>query len=254
LAQKDGYAALSFDPADYKTLNDIPLITRGCDSQYAVNPAFSHMWQKLTVDELAASVVELLPYNQWVYPSGMPVILSLTGGEPTLRAKILAELLNNPQMKYCKHVLMETNCAVPLTWKFIGDINQWLSADTTRKWTWSNSPKLSVSGEPWDKAIVPKIAMMQRGVSGKEFCNQVDQYFKFVCGPNEADFDEVALAMGEYYAEGIPRDSDIYVMPVACTEEQQQEISAQVARMCIERGYIYCHRIQNSVFGNGVGT
>jgi organic radical activating enzyme len=254
MAQKDGYAALDFNPADFKSLKDIPLITRGCDSQYAVNPAFAHMWQKLTVDELATAVVDLLPNKQWVYPSGIPVILSLTGGEPTLRAKIFAELLEHPLMKDCKHVLVETNCAVPLTWKFTGDINQWLAADTTRKWTWSNSPKLTVSGESWDKAIVPKVALMQRTIFGKEFCNQVDQYFKFVCGPNVADFDEVDLAMTEYYDAGIPRDVDVYIMPVACTEEQQQSISAEVAKMCIERGYIYCHRIQNSVFGNGVGT
>jgi hypothetical protein len=41
---------------------------------------------------------------------------------------------------------------------------------------------------------------------------------------------------------------------VACTEEQQQEIASKVATMCMDKGYIYCHRIQNSVFGNGVGT
>jgi organic radical activating enzyme len=250
----DGYAALAFNPKDYTALSEIPLITKGCDSQYAINSAFSHMWEKLSVDELATSLVELLPNHQWVYPSGLPVILSLTGGEPTLRAKIIPELLNHPLMKDCQHVLIETNCSVPLSWNFVGAVNEWLHADHHRQWTWSNSPKLSASGEPWNKAIVSEVAAMQRMVLGSDGLNQVDQYFKFVCNPTDEDFAEVARAMSEYYTAGIPTDIEVFIMPASCTEEQQQAIAPQVAKMCIDHGYTYCHRVHNSVFGNGVGT
>jgi hypothetical protein len=95
---------------------------------------------------------------------------------------------------------------------------------------------------------------MQRMVTGREGMGQVDQYFKFVCGPDDADFEEVAKAMQEYYDVGIPTTTEVYIMPTACTSEQQDNIAAKVAAQCIDRGYIYCHRIQNSVFGNGVGT
>jgi hypothetical protein len=91
-------------------------------------------------------------------------------------------------------------------------------------------------------------------VTGREGMNQVDQYFKFVCGPDDADFDEVAKAMSMYYAGEIPVETEVYCMPTACSEEQQQDIAARVAQQCIDRGYVYAHRIQNSVFGNGVGT
>jgi uncharacterized linocin/CFP29 family protein len=132
-----------------------------------------------------------------------------------------------------------------------------LTEDKDRRWTWSNSPKLSVSGEKWEEAIVPAIARHQLAVFETRYgvLQPTEQYFKFVCGPSDADFDEVAKAMEEYYTNGdVPRSTPVYIMPVACIEEQQQQIAAKVAKMCIDRGYIYCHRIQNSVFGNGVGT
>jgi CRISPR/Cas system-associated endoribonuclease Cas2 len=121
---------------------------------------------------------------------------------------------------------------------------------------------LAVSGEKWEQAIQPKIAMQQLNWEvteheSKEIVNHtrdIEQYFKFVCDATDEDFAEVERAMNEYYEGGISRNTDVYIMPVACTEEQQQTIAAKVAKMCMDRGYIYCHRIQNSVFGNGVGT
>lgn len=249
-----GYAPLTFNPSEYNSIAEIPLITRGCDSQYAVNPTFSHMWEKLTIDQIAERLVEVIPHNSWVHPrTGLPVILSLTGGEPTLMWKRLPELLNHPLLKECKHVLVETNAGVPIKWKFVEDINQWLCADSTRRWTWSNSPKLSASGEKWENAIVPTVAAMQRAAMGQDG-TQVEQYFKFVCGPTDEDFDEVAKAMEEYYAADIPRDVPVWVMPEACTQEQQQTIDKQVAKMCMDRGYLLCYRFQNALWGNGVGT
>jgi organic radical activating enzyme len=86
--QSDGYATLGFEPKDYATLNDIPLIHKGCDSQYAVNPKFSHMWGQGDEKALAAEVLKVLPHNTFQNPvTGKRVILSLTGGEPTIRLK-----------------------------------------------------------------------------------------------------------------------------------------------------------------------
>lgn len=248
-------AVLGFQPRDYKDIYTIPLITRGCDSIYSWDEKFSHMWKKTDEHELGQEVLKILPHNSFINPkTKKPVILSLTGGEPTLRAKFIPTLLEAEEFKDVKHILMETNCAVKLKLDFMMEINKWLAADPERKWTWSNSPKLSVSGEKWSEAVVPANAAMQRMAMGPEFTNQMDQYFKFVCGPGVSDFDEVERAMEEYYAAGIPRSTEVYIMPTACTEEQQQTVAAAVAKMCMDRGYIYCHRIQNSVFGNGVGT
>lgn len=249
------YAPLGFDPKEYKSIHDIPLITKGCDSQYAVNPAFSHMWEKLTTDELVDRLLEIIPRNSWVHPvTGLPVILSLTGGEPTLKWKFIPEILNHPKMADCQHVLIETNCAVPFKREFTMNLSQWLMADSRRKLTWSNSPKLVASGEVWEEAIRPEIAVHQLEVVGDYTRGRVQQYFKFVVGPRDRDFEEVEKAMAEYYAGGVPKDAPIWIMPEACTQEQQQQIDQQVAKICMDKGYLFCYRFQNALWGNGVGT
>lgn len=281
--QADGYATLGFEPKDFKTLQEIPLIHRGCDSQYAVNDMFSHMWGQGDENALAAEVLKVLPHGTFQNPvTGKRVILSLTGGEPTIRLKFwvpLLEILYNHGMRT---ILVETNCAAPMRTKDVEALFAWATGkangtigyddrfygndDSKVKIVWSNSPKLSSSGESWDKAIRPDIATKQIGFEhikeddsmrgflyNAEGFVDIEQYFKFVCGPNQEDFEEVKKALDAYAELGI-ENRDVYIMPVACTEEQQQEIAAKVAAMCIDKGYIYCHRIQNSVFGNGVGT
>jgi organic radical activating enzyme len=264
--ESDGYATLNFEPEDFKTLQDIPLIHKGCDSQYAVNPKFAHMWGQGDEKALAAEVLKVLPHNTFQNPvTGKRVILSLTGGEPTIRLKFWIPILEELYQHGMRTVLIETNCAAPMRDKDLTALYEWASHKQTLvsqiRFIWSNSPKISGSGEIWKDAIRPEIARKQilyatdpahpTAVIGRLY---TEQYFKFVCGPYEVDFREVENAMEEYYGVGVPRDADVYIMPVACTEEQQQEIAAKVAQMCIDKGYIYCHRIQNSVFGNGVGT
>lgn len=247
---------LGFQPRDYKDIFTIPLITRGCDSIYSWDPKFSHMWNKGTEDDIVKQLKDVLPNGSFLGSSGKRVILSLTGGEPTLRMKFIPALLNHPDMIECRHILIETNCAVPLKRDHILQLIDWAKPTDTKpagRITWSNSPKLSVSGESWEDAIRPEIAVMQRLVSDSQHV-LFDQYFKFVCGPDDADYVEVEQAMQAYYDAGIPMDVPVYIMPVACLEEQQQSIAAKVAAQCIARGYIYCHRLQNSVYGNGVGT
>lgn len=260
LVERDGYATLGFEPEKYKSLQEIPLLHRGCDSQYAVNDRFAHMWGKGDEKELTAQVLKVLPHNSFVNPvTGKRVILSLTGGEPTIRLKFWVPLLEELYQHGMRTILVETNCAAPMRQKDVDSLYEWCARSAINndllRIVWSNSPKLRSSGEEWHKAIRPEIAMLQMtSIFGDQLRHFTEQYFKFVCGPNETDFAEVADAMKAYHDAGIQKSTDVYIMPVACTEEQQQEISAKVAQMCIDRGYIYCHRIQNSVFGNGVGT
>lgn len=243
---------LGFVPSEYKDIYSIPLITKGCDSIYSWDTKFSHMWNAGDSEKLGEEVLKVLPFNSFINPNSKTrTILSITGGEPTLRFKQFVPLLSDPAFKECKHVLIETNCSVPLRDKDITAFALW-AIENDVFITWSNSPKLSSSGEKWDDAIKPEVAMAQLRLKG--FGVKHDQYFKFVCDPTVECFEEVGRAMSEYYAAGISRDTPVYIMPTACTEEQQQQISARVAKLCIEYGYIYCHRIQNSVFGNGVGT
>lgn len=254
-------SVLGFDPAKYENIYTIPLITRGCDSIYSWDTKFEHMWKKGDEVMLTDEVVNVLPNQSFVNKfSKQRVILSLTGGEPTLRLKFWIPLLDLLYEYGMRHILIETNCAVPLNAKHVDALYDWKAGKDLHaagypvKITWSNSPKLSGSGEKREEAIRPEIARAQMMWRDTPIVYDVEQYFKFVCGPSDDDFNEVTTVMQYYYDNGVDPSVPVYIMPVACTEEQQQQISAQVAHMCMQRGYIYCHRIQNSVFGNGVGT
>jgi 7-carboxy-7-deazaguanine synthase len=263
----DGYAQLGFDPKNYTDLVSLPTIARGCDSQYAVNPAFAHMWKKYDATELLTAVLDLLPGKSWSHPvTGLPVILSLTGGEPTLRMKfIVDELLANPLMKGCKHILFETNCSVPLRIEQVDAMYDW-AADNQCKITWTNSPKLSNSGETWDSSIVPRVALAQRGSDPVAFERFGEQLFKFVVGSiTQWDFlacadvisstvVDIQLAMEEYYRVGIPRDVSVSLMPEACTTEQQLQVATELADFCKENGYRFSIRLQNVLWKNLPGT
>lgn len=248
----DGYAPVTFNPKDYQNLQDMPIITMGCDSQYAVNDAFSHTWITGTEDDIVAELHKILPDNSFINSkTGLRHSLSLTGGEPSLFFKQIPALINHPGMSDCEHVIFETNCSVPIGQKTLDEISNWLKANPRRKWTWSNSPKLTDSGELSHKAIRPDVAYTQMLVDAAN--GQVEQYFKFVVNPTEEAFDEVDNVMEQYYAGGVDNNAMVYMMPAACISSQQDTIAAAVARMCMIRGRLYCHRVQ-MIFGNGVGT
>jgi organic radical activating enzyme len=250
--RSDGYAELGFEPEDYSDLKSLPTITRGCDSQYAVNPRFAHMWKKYDADELVQAVLDLLPGKSWVNPkSGQPVILSLTGGEPTLKMKwIVEEMLRSPLMNGCKHILFETNCSVPLRSSDVQSLFAWCAVSNC-KLTWVNSPKLHDSGEKWERSITPAVALQQR--NSPYFEQFGEQGFKFVVGKLE-DIVDVERAMEEYYDAGIPRDTPVGLMPEACTTDQQMEIARDIAKYCMDYGYRFSIRLQNVLWGNEVGT
>lgn len=242
---------LGFDPADYSDLNDLPVITRGCDSIYSWDNRFKHMWKKRTITQIAEELLNVIPCGSWIHPkTKQRTILSLTGGEPTLNQRIIPDLLNHALLSDVQIVLIETNCSIQLSIDFIDALNAWTDGAVGRKIVWSNSPKLSVSGEPWDKAIVPSVAAQQRLVKNSE------QYFKFVCDESDESFAEVERAMEEYHTRGnIPEeDQQIYIMPVGALDYQQVSIEKQVAIKCLERGMVFCPRAHVHVFGNQVGT
>ena len=239
--------ALGFSPKRIHAVSEIPEISIGCDSLYSWHKDFRHLWHQGDEHVLAAEVTKILPSYGWKSDTGQEVILSLTGGEPTLRAKTIPHLLSTPEFNQVRHVLIETNCAVSLPEGFIAALGDW-ARNRSGHITWSNSPKLTVSGEPFAQAIRPDVALMQRKIPQEHYT----QYFKFVCCDDD-DFQEVQHVMTQYYNAGVPRHVEVYIMPMACTEQQQKQVMQNVAMKCLEYGFIYCHRIQNTVFENAIG-
>jgi organic radical activating enzyme len=244
---------LGFNPGDCKSLAEIPPITFGCDSRYSWDKRFCKLWHNESEEELAKLIHAHLQDGHWQHAfSGLPHILSFTGGEPVLQSKKWPSLLATNYLKDLKILLIETNGAVQVHKKALEYLDYWENQKEDRMIIWSVSPKLSNSGELAVLRIRPDITFEMLSLTN------ADQYFKFVCGPHRADFDEVAATMNiyrkYYYENGIDLGPSVFVMPMACTKEQQDEISAKVAKLCLEYGFIYCHRIQNSVFNNAIGT
>lgn len=246
---------LGFDPKDYMDLKQIPVISRGCDSIYSWDEKFRHMWRIGDEDDVVNQMLETIPFHQWIHPTTkQPVIFSITGGEPMLISKKLPSLLSHPKMKDCQMILIETNASVPMHPKFTEYLTQtWITENNNRKIIFSNSPKLSSSGEPRSKAIKPEYVKMQHNIA-KLYPHNVEQYFKFVCR-NVNDINEVDEVMTIFRNNGVVKsNSFVYIMPMACLDSQQEEVATELAELCIQRGYTFCIRLQNILWSNGVGT
>ena len=111
--------------------------------------------------------------------------------------------------------------------------------------TWSTSPKLSISGEKWDKAIKPEVARQYADIPNSHL------YFKFVV-QDEQDLEEVDRAREEYKKAGV--EADIYLMAVGATVEGQAKTAKQVADIALKNGYKYSPRLHVDLFGNKWGT
>ena len=145
-------------------------------------------------------------------------------------------------MRDLKNVTFETNT----TQKLHKDFVDYLNNQDRFEITWSCSPKLSVSGEPWETAILPDVASEYSSVDGS------DMYPKFVVFTND-DFDEVTRAVEEY------RNAVLNVPIILCTwEDVPEEYSPnvkEVAEACMERGWRFPPVLDMTfLFRNAWGT
>ncbi len=241
----------NFNPLDYKNLENLPLIEVGCDSAYTWHDDFRHLWKRGDVNHFADEIVHQLPSSfngTFIHPqTGQDIILTFTGGEPTLRLKFLIQLLKHPLICKVPRVLFETNASVPIHNR-INDLNELYQTYGTT-FIFANSPKLSISGENQKIAINPSIVVDQQLIKGST------TYFKFVCDESDECFDEVDNAIKLYKSNGVQINSDdVLIMPLGASLEQQNNIDERVAMKTLERGYIFSPRSHVAVFGNRMGT
>jgi organic radical activating enzyme len=235
---------LGFDPAAYKTLKELPPVNVGCDTVYSISDTrFKHLWQKTTWDEVIKDV-----------PAHVQT-LSLTGGEPSLWQTQIAEYLDSEMSGRFPRIIFETNASVALTADFMAAIQRW--QERGYHWVWSNSPKLSCSGESRESSIKPEVLLVQQRYSETTCCeiDQSDQYIKFVTDGTEESLNEIYGVIAFYRLNGVKlTNAQIYLMPMACNKEQQDEVARSVADLCIKSGYTFCYRLQNALWSNIIGT
>ena len=207
---------------DTKEFNDLPIIHTGCDTYASIYPEFKHYNMLKGVDEVVEHLCSLTPNGKWVQDNGQDIHLIMTGGEPLLAwQRLYVDLFEHPRMKDLKNVTFETNTTQLLH----KDFKQYLQDQDRFEVTWSCSPKLSVSGEPWDTAIKPEVAVDYADVGDSVM------YLKFVVA-DRTDIEEAGKAVDEYKAAGI--HCPVYLMPLGGRSEEYNLNVNEVANICIE--------------------
>lgn len=223
---------------NYKSYNDLPLVSTGCDSFAAVYPEFKELSPMRASDEVAEQIAGMLPYNEW-----RDEHLVITGGEPLLGwQRAYPDLLNHPKMKSLKEITFETNGTQKLTSEFKAYLLKWNST-VGKELTFSISAKLPCSGEAWEDAILPSVVTEYEEVG--------TAYLKFVIA-TEQDFADAQRAIEEYRAAGFT--GHVYLMPVGGTTETYFMNTTAVADLAMRHGLRYSARLQVDLFKNAWAT
>ena len=221
---------------------DLPIIHTGCDTYASIYPEFKDFNMLKEVDEVVEHLLSLTPNGKWTQDNGQDIHLIMTGGEPLLAwQKLYIDLFEHPKMQDLKNVTFETNT----TQRLHDDFYKYLSNQDRFTVTWSCSPKLSVSGEPWDTAILPDVAHQYSTVDGS------DIYLKFVVA-NRGDIEEAERAVEAYRNAGV--QCPVYCMPLGGRSEEYNLNVKEVAEVCMEKGWRFTPRLHISLFGNAWGT
>ena len=227
---------------DTKEFNDLPIIHTGCDTYASIYPEFKHYNMLKEVDDVVEHLLSLTPNGKWVQDNGQDIHLIMTGGEPLLGwQRLYIDLFEHPKMGDLKNVTFETNTTQLLH----RDFKDYLQNQNRFEVTWSCSPKLSVSGEPWETAIKPEVAVDYADVGGSIM------YLKFVVA-DRTDIEEAGRAVDEYKAAGI--HCPVYLMPLGGRSEEYNLNVNEVANICMEKGWRFTPRLHISLFGNAWGT
>ena len=229
--------AIANNGVQYHSYDELPLVTTGCDSYASWHPKFKHLSPTMSIDELAAKMIDLLPNNEW---GGVHLVI--TGGEPLLPGwqMISPDLLRHPLLADLKHITFETNG----TQELLQDFENYLYMERRYQTTFSVSPKLSVSGEPREKAIRPEI------VTEYQFSGH-SSFLKFVVA-SEEDVEEAREVMQLYKDKGFR--GDIYLMPVGGVTDVYNLNNRRVAELALQHGLRYSDRLHLPLFGNSWGT
>jgi 7-carboxy-7-deazaguanine synthase len=236
------------DLSHVKHVRDLPVVEIGCDASASWASRYKHLVAWDSVEDIAHKVKEYTPNYKWTNDNGSDIHFIITGGEPMLWQRETQQLLRQPEFTDLKNLTIETNCTQLFKADFRRFLQGLVAGDYTKEpvhITWSTSPKLSISGEHWAKAIKPDVAKEYFDIPNSHL------YFKFVV-QDEQDLEEVEMAREEYKKYGV--EADIYLMAVGATVEGQAKTSKQVADIALQNGYKYSPRLHVDLFGNKWGT
>jgi 7-carboxy-7-deazaguanine synthase len=227
---------------NFKTYNELPLVSTGCDSYASWDPRFKHLSPVLDTSAVADAICDILPHKTWKDEH-----LVITGGEPLLGwQRAYPDLLDHPKMDKLCEITFETNGTQKLDPKFKEYLKNWRwkhEGFIDREVTFSVSAKLPCSGEKWEDAICPEVVLEYEEVG--------TAYLKFVIA-TEQDFEDAMKATEEFRAAGF--EGHVYLMPVGGVESVYALNNRAVADMAMKAGLRYSDRLQVPLFKNEWGT
>ena len=236
------------DLSHIKHVKELPVVEIGCDASASWASRYKHLVNWDPIDQIAQECTDYTPQKKWTCDNGKDIHFIITGGEPMLWQRETQHLLRQPEFNDLQNLTIETNCTQPFKEGFDKFLHGLTAGDYTKNpvhVTWSTSPKLSISGEEWNKAIKPEVAYQYSSIPNTHL------YFKFVV-QDEEDLKEVDRARELYADAGVK--ADIYLMAVGATQEGQAKTAKQVAEVAMQNGYKYSPRLHVDLFGNKWGT
>ena len=237
-------AAVMTRISEFKSYNELPLVSTGCDTYAAIYPEFKDLSPYRSPEEIVTDIMAMLPYRQW-----RDEHLVITGGEPLLAwQQIYPVLLSRPEMLRLKEITFETNGTQLLYPEFRHFLLNWTLNPTFGRrgpnaLTFSVSAKLTCSGESREDAIRPDVVMQYQEVG--------HTYLKFVIA-QEQDAEEALEVLEIYRREGFT--GDVYLMPVGGVESVYSLNNRRVADLAMQHGLRYSDRLQVPLFKNEWGT
>jgi 7-carboxy-7-deazaguanine synthase len=237
-------AAVMTRISEFKSYNELPLVSTGCDTYAAIYPEFKDLSPYRSPEEIVTDIMAMLPYRQW-----RDEHLVITGGEPLLAwQQIYPVLLSRPEMLRLKEITFETNGTQLLYPEFRHFLLNWTLNPTFGRrgpnaLTFSVSAKLTCSGESREDAIRPDVVMQYQEIG--------HTYLKFVIA-QEQDAEEALEVLEIYRREGFT--GDVYLMPVGGVESVYSLNNRRVAELAMQHGLRYSDRLQVPLFKNEWGT
>ena len=221
----------------FKCIEDLPRVTTGCDTYYAVYPEFKRFAKDYTIPELVTAIKER-SYTQFKPPH-----LVFTGGEPLLWQKQLTDLI--PALLECRirELTFETNGTIELDSEFIKVLRR-----SPFSVTWSVSPKLSCSGHSQSETFVPVALRSYNQVPDSKL------FLKFVVDTESKTYDQLLTTVKKYSFDGVMVD-DVYLMPEGGNFNESYKANREyVVGLCSYLGFNYSPRLQVELFDNVVGS
>jgi organic radical activating enzyme len=232
------------DVSKYKSLDDLPVFSKGCDSSYSWSKKFMDLAKRESAVEIVDKLAARLHNGKFKHSvSGQDCHMVFTGGEPIMSQHVLVEILKEFEKRdsQLEYMTIETNGTIELRQDFI----DYIKGSGLKELFWSVSPKIfSTSGETFETSIMPEVLKQYHDLSPRG-------QLKFVCNGSKQSWVEIETAIELYRKAGV--EWPVWIMPVGATVEGQALVAADVADQAIFRGYNVSARVHAYLYGNSLG-